>query len=172
MSILTIHEDIIENPKLLTVEYFENARLIKTNDDDYVNYIPKMWYKPGPPNIYKTFTAPILTVYISRPTLYLAGWEYQPIRIAHIQFMYNFDNNELLCDLHKSEFYCPDTIPPEVVSFREEKLKQLYGSLQFDYDVKSVRKIYKNITSIVDLEFIMEYFKIQLRQNDLVIQGM
>ena len=159
MSLLNIHETIIENPELITMEYFA------TRPKMYSRSAWSAWDKLDPPMLgYTTYLIPICVIYKSNPHLFLAAWENQIIQIAAVKFTYRFDDKVLYYGLSTAHLQHRDDMPTEIISFRKNKQDELYDILNLNKEAPS--QLYKDVTSIISFETIIDGFKQLLNEKN------
>lgn len=158
MSLLNIHETIIENPELITMEYFATRPKM---------YSRSVWYKLDPPMLgYTTYMIPICVIYKSNPHLFLAAWENQMIQIAAVKFTYRFDDKVLYYGLSTTHLQYRDDMPTEIISFRKNKQDELYDILNLNKEAILPSQLYKDVTSIISFETIIDGFKQLLNEKN------
>lgn len=169
MGILSIYDEVINNPKPITEDYFETRP--KANG-------LATWYSYdettplGELNTleYTTYKIPIIKKHTPERRCcsdsfdlpyFVSVWEDQPIQVATIKFTYNFSDKVLFYDIERSKLYAIRT-SADILMFCRDQFRDICDELEVDLkDIKPGR-LYKDVVSIQDFELIIDGIKSQL----------
>lgn len=154
MGILSVYDEVIENPTPISREYFTTRP--KVND-------MATWYTSDDPSFdaYMTYKIPIIK---KGPkfctTTFISVWDDQPIQVATIKFTYDFKNKVLFYNINKIlSVYGNKNLPVHLLNFKSDCLKEIGELLDVDMLAITPGHIYKDVVSIKDFELIIDSTK-------------
>lgn len=161
MGILSVYDEVIENPTPISSEYFDTRPT--------QNHLATWYAMDGIPG-YTTYKIPVIKKYTHKnryftgnydPPYFVSVWEDQLVQVATIKFTYNFSDKILFYDIERSKLKA-NHIPVDILMFYRDQFRVICDELGVDLcDIKPGR-LYKDIVSIQDFELIIDSLKSQL----------
>ena len=163
MGILSIYDEVIENPTPISSEYFATR---PTQNNLATWYAMEGIPAPG----YTTYKIPICKKYTPERRYrtdsfdmpyFVSVWEDQPIQVATIKFTYNFLDKVLFYDIERSKLDANRT-SADILMFCRDQFRVICDELDIDLrDIKPGR-LYKDVAGVQDFELIIDGLKSQL----------
>lgn len=162
MGILSIYDEVIENPIPISSEYFA-TRPTQNN--------LTTWYAMEGISGYTTYKIPIIKKYTQEGWHYAGNhdspyfvsvWEDQPIQVATIKFTYNFSDKVLFYDIELSKLATNCTTSVDILMFCRDQFRDICNELDIDIQDIKPGRLYKDVVGVQDFELIIDGIKSQL----------